>query len=171
VERDHLDRVYPLAAGYHAVRMNADGEMAVLTGQAQRTPRPPSWPSASIRASTVPRYWIVCRIAGASPGPKLRSLGSLGALGCRWRPGLRDRCARSSVRLATTGLSAFCASPNRLRSRPRRSRTGVCAETSRSRVGLQPHSQHTPRDSDHLKTFAATSTAAAPRARPSRHGR
>src|SRR5215469_13591715 len=33
VERDHLDRVYPLAAGYHAVRMNADGEMAVLTGQ------------------------------------------------------------------------------------------------------------------------------------------
>ena len=33
VERDHLDRIYPLAAGYHAVRMNGDGELAVLTGQ------------------------------------------------------------------------------------------------------------------------------------------
>jgi purine nucleoside permease len=33
VERDHLDRIYPLPAGYHAVRMNGDGEMAVLTGQ------------------------------------------------------------------------------------------------------------------------------------------
>jgi len=33
VERDHLDKVYPLAAGYHAVRMNGAGEMAVLTGQ------------------------------------------------------------------------------------------------------------------------------------------
>jgi purine nucleoside permease len=33
VERDHLDRIYTLAAGYHAVRMNSDGEMAVLTGQ------------------------------------------------------------------------------------------------------------------------------------------
>src|ERR1035441_1709080 len=25
VERDHLDRVYPLPAAYHAVRMNGDG--------------------------------------------------------------------------------------------------------------------------------------------------
>ena len=33
VERDHLDRVYPLPAAYHSVRMNGDGEMAVLTGQ------------------------------------------------------------------------------------------------------------------------------------------
>ena len=33
VERDHLDRVYPMPAGYHAVRMNGHGEMAVLTGQ------------------------------------------------------------------------------------------------------------------------------------------
>ena len=33
VERDHLDRIYPLAAGFHSVRMNGEGEMAVLTGQ------------------------------------------------------------------------------------------------------------------------------------------
>src|SRR5579871_3785445 len=33
VERDHLDRVYELPAGYHAARMNNDGEMVVLTGQ------------------------------------------------------------------------------------------------------------------------------------------
>ena len=33
VERDHLDRIYPLPAAYHAVRMNDSGEMAVLTGQ------------------------------------------------------------------------------------------------------------------------------------------
>src|SRR6185369_3375966 len=33
VERDHLDRVFPLPAGYHSIRMNGEGEMAVLTGQ------------------------------------------------------------------------------------------------------------------------------------------
>ena len=32
VERDHLDKIYPLPAGYHPVRMNGDGEMGVLTG-------------------------------------------------------------------------------------------------------------------------------------------
>jgi purine nucleoside permease len=33
VERDHLDRVYPLPTGYHSARMNSSGEMAILTGQ------------------------------------------------------------------------------------------------------------------------------------------
>ena len=68
VERDHLDRVYPLPAGYHAVRMNADGEMAVLTGQ-----------GTAHAASTImaigldPRfdlshaYWLIAGIAGGSP--------------------------------------------------------------------------------------------------------
>jgi purine nucleoside permease len=68
VERDHLDSVYPLPAGYHAVRMNASGEMAVLTGQ-----------GTAHAASTImalgldPRfdlthaYWIVAGIAGGSP--------------------------------------------------------------------------------------------------------
>ena len=68
VERDHLDHIYPLPAGYHAARMNDRGEMAILTGQ-----------GAVHAAATVmalgldPRfdlshaYWIVAGIAGGSP--------------------------------------------------------------------------------------------------------
>jgi purine nucleoside permease len=81
VERDHLDKIYPLPAGYHAVRMNNQGEMAVLTGQ-----------GTAHAASTImavgldPRfdlshaYWIVAGIAGGSPDRV--SLGS--ALWARW---------------------------------------------------------------------------------------
>jgi purine nucleoside permease len=81
VERDHLDRVYPLPAGYHSVRMNDQGEMAVLTGQ-----------GTAHAASTImalgldPRfdlshaYWIVAGIAGGSP--EQVSLGS--AAWARW---------------------------------------------------------------------------------------
>jgi purine nucleoside permease len=81
VERDHLDRIYPLAAGYHAVRMNGDGEMAVLTGQGT------AHAAATIMALGLdPRfdlshaYWIVAGIAGASPDKA--SLGS--AVWARW---------------------------------------------------------------------------------------
>jgi purine nucleoside permease len=81
VERDHLDRIYPLAAGYHAVRMNSDGEMAVLTGQGT------AHAAATIMALGLdPRfdlthaYWIVAGIAGASPDRA--SLGS--AVWARW---------------------------------------------------------------------------------------
>ena len=81
VERDHLDRVYPLPAAYHAVRMNADGEMAVLTGQGT------AHAAATIMALGLdPRfdlthaYWIVAGIAGGSPD-KI-SLGS--AAWARW---------------------------------------------------------------------------------------
>jgi purine nucleoside permease len=75
VERDHLDRVYPLPAAYHPVRMNALGEMAVLTGQGT------AHAAATIMALGLdPRfdlshaYWIVAGIAGASPDRA--SLGS-----------------------------------------------------------------------------------------------
>jgi len=68
VERDHLDRVYPMPAAYHAVRMNASGEMAVLTGQGT------AHAAATIMAVGLdPRfdfshaYWIVAGIAGGSP--------------------------------------------------------------------------------------------------------
>lgn len=81
VERDHLDRVYALPAGYHAVRMNGDGEMAVLTGQGT------AHAAATIMALGLdPRfdlthaYWIVAGIAGASPDRV--SLGS--AVWARW---------------------------------------------------------------------------------------
>jgi purine nucleoside permease len=68
VERDHLDKIYPLPAGYHAARMNSQGEMAVLTGQ-----------GTAHAASTImavgldPRfdfshaYWLVAGIAGGNP--------------------------------------------------------------------------------------------------------
>jgi purine nucleoside permease len=81
VERDHLDRVYPLPAGYHAARMNDDGEMAIVTG-----------PGTAHAAATVmalgldPRfdfshaYWLVAGIAGGCPDRI--SLGS--AAWARW---------------------------------------------------------------------------------------
>src|ERR1700740_818915 len=75
VERDHLDRVYALPPGYHAVRMNADGEMAVLTGQGT------AHAAATIMALGLdPRfdlshaYWLIAGIAGGSP--ERTSLGS-----------------------------------------------------------------------------------------------
>jgi len=68
VERDHLDRVYPMPTAYHAVRMNGSGEMAVLTGQGT------AHAAATIMAVGLdPRfdfshaYWIVAGIAGGSP--------------------------------------------------------------------------------------------------------
>lgn len=81
VERDHLDREYPLPAGYHALRMNADGEMAVLTGQGT------AHAAATIMALGLdPRfdfthaYWLIAGIAGGSP--ERISLGS--AAWARW---------------------------------------------------------------------------------------
>ena len=81
VERDHLDRVYPMPAAYHAARMNNDGELAIVTG-----------PGTAHAASTVmalgldPRfdlshaYWLVAGIAGGCPDRI--SLGS--AAWARW---------------------------------------------------------------------------------------
>lgn len=81
VERDHLDRVYPLPAGYHPVRMNDSGEMAVLTGQGT------AHAAATIMALGLdPRfdlthaYWLVAGIAGGNPDRV--SLGS--AAWARW---------------------------------------------------------------------------------------
>ena len=81
VERDHLDRVYPLPAGYHAARMNANGEMAILTGQGT------AHAAATIMALGLdPRfdfshaYWLIAGIAGGSPDRV--SLGS--AAWARW---------------------------------------------------------------------------------------
>ena len=81
VERDHLDKVYPLPAGYHAVRMNGEGEMAVLTGQGT------AHAAATIMALGLdPRfdlshaYWLIAGIAGGSP--ERVSLGS--AAWARW---------------------------------------------------------------------------------------
>jgi purine nucleoside permease len=68
VERDHLDRVISTPAAYHDVRMNAQGEMAILTG------RGTAHAASSIMAVALdPRfdfshaYWIVAGIAGGCP--------------------------------------------------------------------------------------------------------
>ena len=81
VERDRLDRVYPLPAAYHSARMNARGEMAVLTGQGTANA------AATIMALGLdPRfdlrhaYWLIAGIAGATP--ERASLGS--AVWARW---------------------------------------------------------------------------------------
>src|ERR1039457_6394618 len=81
VERDHLDQLYPLPAAYHAVRMNRNGEMAVLTGQGT------AHAAATIMALGLdPRfdlthaYWLIAGIAGGSPDRI--SLGS--AAWARW---------------------------------------------------------------------------------------
>jgi len=81
VERDHLDRVYAMPAAYHAVRMNGDGEMAVLTGAGT------AHAAATIMAVGLdPRfdfshaYWVIAGIAGGCP--EQVSLGS--AVWARW---------------------------------------------------------------------------------------
>jgi len=81
VERDHLDRVLPLPAAYHDVRMNDAGELAIVTGAGT------AHAAASIMALGLdPRfdlshaYWIIAGIAGGAPDRI--SLGS--AAWARW---------------------------------------------------------------------------------------
>jgi purine nucleoside permease len=75
VERDHLDQIFPLPAAYHPARMNAAGEMAILTGQGT------AHAAATLMALGLdPRfdlthaYFLIAGIAGASPDRA--SLGS-----------------------------------------------------------------------------------------------
>jgi purine nucleoside permease len=75
VEREHLDRVIPVPAGFHHVRMNDDGVLGMLTGVG--TARA----TASVMALGLdPRfdfseaYWIVAGIGGGDPADV--SLGS-----------------------------------------------------------------------------------------------
>jgi purine nucleoside permease len=75
VEREHLDQVMPLPAGYHHVRLNADGVLGMLTGVGTAKA------AASVMALGLdPRfdlskaYWIVAGIGGGDPADV--SLGS-----------------------------------------------------------------------------------------------
>jgi len=68
VEHDHLDTIYPFPDGYHPLRMNSDGELAIVTGEGG------SHAAASIMALGLdPRfdlshaYWLVAAIAGGCP--------------------------------------------------------------------------------------------------------
>jgi purine nucleoside permease len=75
VEREHLDQIFPLPAGYHQVRMNRDGVLGLVTGVATAKA------AASVMALGLdPRfdlskaYWIVAGIGGGDPADV--SLGS-----------------------------------------------------------------------------------------------
>lgn len=75
VEREHLDRIFPLAGGYKHVRMNKDGVLGMVTGVGTAKA------AASVMALGLdPRfdlskaYWIVAGIGGGDPADV--SLGS-----------------------------------------------------------------------------------------------
>jgi len=75
VEREHLDQILPLPAGYHHVRMNKDGVLGLLTGVATAKA------AASVMALGLdPRfdlskaYWVIAGIGGGDPADV--SLGS-----------------------------------------------------------------------------------------------
>jgi purine nucleoside permease len=75
VEREHLDQVIPLPAGFHHVRLNRDGVLGMLTGVGTAKA------AASVMAVGLdPRfdfsktYWIVAGIGGGDPADV--SLGS-----------------------------------------------------------------------------------------------
>jgi purine nucleoside permease len=68
VEREHLDQIVPLPAGYHHVRMNKDGVLGMVTGVGTAKA------AASVMALGLdPRfdftkaYWIVAGIGGGDP--------------------------------------------------------------------------------------------------------
>jgi purine nucleoside permease len=75
VEREHLDQVIPLPAGYHHVRLNQDGVLGMVTGVGTAKA------AASVMALGLdPRfdltkaYWVVAGIGGGDPADV--SLGS-----------------------------------------------------------------------------------------------
>jgi purine nucleoside permease len=75
VDREHLDQILPLPAGYHHVRMNKDGVLGLLTGVATAKA------AASVMALGLdPRfdlskaYWVIAGIGGGDPADV--SLGS-----------------------------------------------------------------------------------------------
>ncbi|MGD0566915.1 MAG: purine nucleoside permease [Candidatus Sulfotelmatobacter sp.] len=68
VEREHLNQILPLAAGYHHVRLNKDGVLGIVTGVGTAKA------AASVMALGLdPRfdlskaYWIVAGIGGGDP--------------------------------------------------------------------------------------------------------
>ena len=68
VEREHLDQIFPLPAGYHHVRMNKDGVLGMVTGVATAKA------AASVMALGLDSrfdlskaYWLIAGIGGGDP--------------------------------------------------------------------------------------------------------
>jgi purine nucleoside permease len=75
VEREHLDKVFPLPEGYHDVRMNEDGVLGVVTGVG--TARAAATIMAlghDPRFDLTHAYFVIAGIAGIDP-----HMGSLGS--------------------------------------------------------------------------------------------
>jgi purine nucleoside permease len=75
VEREHLDQILPMPAGYHHLRMSSEGVLGLLTGIG--TARAASSVMAlglDPRFDLSKAYWIVAGIGGGAPGEV--SLGS-----------------------------------------------------------------------------------------------
>ena len=75
VEREHLDQIIPLPAGYHPVRLNKDGVLGILTGVGTAKA------AASVMAVGLDpcfdlskAYWLIAGIGGGDPADV--SLGS-----------------------------------------------------------------------------------------------
>src|SRR5262249_17196271 len=87
VEREHLDRVLELPAGYRHLRMNKDGVLGMVTGVGTAKAA-----AAVMALGLDPRfdlskaYWVVAGIGGG--GPADGSLGSGGGGGLRGDGGL-----------------------------------------------------------------------------------
>lgn len=68
VEREHLDEILPLSAGYHHMRLNKDGVLGMVTGVATAKAA-----SSVMAVGLDPRfdlskaYWIVAGIGGGDP--------------------------------------------------------------------------------------------------------
>jgi purine nucleoside permease len=75
VERNHLDKVIPFPQGYHDLRMNRDGVLALLTGMGTAKAAGSVMAlGADPRFDLRQAYWIVAGIAGGDPADI--SLGS-----------------------------------------------------------------------------------------------
>jgi purine nucleoside permease len=75
VEREHLDRILPLPAGYRHVRLNSDGVLGLLTGVGTaRAAASVMALGADPRFDLSKAYWIVAGIGGGDPADV--SLGS-----------------------------------------------------------------------------------------------
>jgi hypothetical protein len=137
VERDHLDRIFPLPQAYHDLRMNRDGVLGMVTGMG--TARA----AASVMAVGLdPRfdlrhaYWLIAGIAGVDPADA--TLGS--AAWATWivdgdlahEIDAREMPRRLENRLrAATPLHALRTAAHR-----HRLRRGLSLESSVSGLGL-----------------------------------
>ena len=75
VEREHLDEVLPMPAGFHHVRMNKDGVLGLLTGVGSaRAAASVMALGLDARFDLTKAYWVIAGIGGGDPADV--SLGS-----------------------------------------------------------------------------------------------